>query len=79
MAPRKSLAGFIAGSLTGALVAASFWGRFAPRMAGPDAQLSWTWEHGVSDVPGTGGWLGLSVLAAVTGLITGVAEALGTP
>ncbi|KAI9069716.1 hypothetical protein FKP32DRAFT_1559156 [Trametes sanguinea] len=30
LAPRKSLAGFIAGSLTGAAIAVGFWGAFAP-------------------------------------------------
>ncbi|KAI0364386.1 hypothetical protein BV20DRAFT_956343 [Pilatotrama ljubarskyi] len=36
LAPRKSLAGFIAGSLTGAAIAIGFWGCFAPTR---DAQL----------------------------------------
>src|ERR1700679_9148 len=58
-APRKSLAGFVAASLTGALTAVTFWGWFAPLVNRPE--VSWTWVDGFS-IPSTarsinlGGW-----------------------
>lgn len=90
-APRKSLAGFIAASLTGGLTAVAFWGWFAPSVNRP--QVSWTWTHGFSassaatdqildyvDGQGPlkfGGWVGLGIIGVFAGLVSGVAEALG--
>lgn len=91
-APRKSLAGFIAASLTGALTAVMFWGWFAPSVNRPE--VSWTWVDGFSpsSIPGGdilgdvkrgqgslnfGGWSGLGIIGVVAGLVSGVAEALG--
>ncbi|KAH7909171.1 hypothetical protein BJ138DRAFT_1181212 [Hygrophoropsis aurantiaca] len=83
-APRKSLAGFIAAAITGACIAAGFWTWIGPLR---DADLTWSWEQGVSpaflgyssssdDVAKTGGWAGLAVISLFAGLVTGVAEAL---
>jgi diacylglycerol kinase (CTP) len=83
-APRKSLAGFIAASVTGACIAASFWTYVAPiRQAG----LSWTFQDGVSSdlrmadaaIEGQwngGGWLGLTAITLTAGIVSGIAEAL---
>lgn len=85
LAPRKSLAGFIAASLTGAAVAAGFWGLVAPiRFGGRD--ITWSWADGARQVPssvseaksfGVGGALGLVLITVVAGLVSGIAEALG--
>jgi diacylglycerol kinase (CTP) len=92
-APRKSLAGFIAACITGALVAIGFWGLMAP-LGAPDQHLSWTWKEGfrmmlspsieavaeqigVKGVVNTGGWVGLAIIGLFAGLVSGVAEALG--
>lgn len=91
-APRKSLAGFVAASLTGALTAVAFWGWFAPSVNRPE--VSWTWVDGFSASssagdfildnvkPGQGpshfsGWIGLGIIGTFAGLVSGVAEALG--
>ena len=90
-APRKSLAGFAAASLTGTLTAVAFWGWFAPSVNRPE--VSWTWVDGFSalsparngilgDVEGRGslrygGWVGLGIIGVFAGLVSGVAEALG--
>lgn len=92
LAPRKSLAGFVAASLTGALSAVAFWGWFAPSANRPE--VSWTWAGGFS-VPSAagsqildnvkqgrgslnfGGWVGLGIIGIFTGLVSGIAEALG--
>ncbi|KAF8653635.1 hypothetical protein AX16_003787 [Volvariella volvacea WC 439] len=95
LAPRKSLAGFIAASVTGACIAAGFWGCLLPYRTGSD--ITWSWSQGARAVstPGwmqalggatvghslhrgipTGGWLGLTAVSAVAGLVSGVAEAL---
>lgn len=75
LAPRKSTAGFVAASLTGALIAVGFWGVLAStRFGGRDA--TWTWEGGVNNAGG-GGPLGLAVIGLVAGLVSGIAEALG--
>ncbi|KAL4071812.1 hypothetical protein V8B97DRAFT_2004415 [Scleroderma yunnanense] len=88
LAPRKSLAGFIAAAITGAVVATGFWTIVGPMRSigsGGDASsgLSWTWERGVgssvSDVGNAnvfGGWLGTVTIGVVVGLVTAVAEAL---
>jgi diacylglycerol kinase (CTP) len=84
-APRKSLAGFTAATLTGAAIAFGFWGLIAPiRNGGRD--ITWAWTGGVRDVVpsgeptslGGGGPLGLLVLSVFAGVVSGVAEALGT-
>lgn len=67
-APRKSLAGFLAACVTGALIAMSFWTWLAPVRD----ELSWTWED-----TKFGGWTGLTMIGVVAGLVSGVAEALG--
>ncbi|KAG2033346.1 hypothetical protein BDR03DRAFT_693611 [Suillus americanus] len=81
LAPRKSLAGFIAASLTGAAVAAGFWTYFGPMRD----NLTWSWDAGVSSMFSGGsaeggkvfsGWAGLAVVTVCAGLFSGVAEAL---
>lgn len=85
LAPRKSLAGFIAASVTGGAIAASFWAYVAPIRP---TNISWTYENGVSDAlrmasPSIecrwngGGWLGLAAITVTAGIVSGVAEALG--
>ncbi|KAF9463181.1 hypothetical protein BDZ94DRAFT_1164259 [Collybia nuda] len=88
-APRKSLAGFTAATLTGAFIAVGFWGWIAPiRNNGVD--VSWSWSDGVRSestllsrlgytglgLAGAGGWPGLGVIGLLAGLVSGVAEAL---
>lgn len=88
LAPRKSLAGFLAATITGACIAFGFWGWLAPARSNP-ADVSWRWDTGVvwssSHIPqprtqglGLSGLLGLTVISLVAGLVSGVAEALGT-
>ena len=88
-APRKSLAGFVAASLTGALTSVAFWGWFAPSVNRPE--VSWTWVDGFSPSSPVGdrildqargslnfgGWAGLGIIGVFAGLVSGVAEALG--
>ena len=83
LAHRKSLAGFLAGSLTGALIVAGFWGWISP--LGADRAM-WTLTNGPLDAVAdnaTGalklltGWTGLGLVSLAGGLISGVAEALG--
>jgi CDP-diglyceride synthetase len=97
LAPRKSLAGFLAASITGAAIVFSLWSWLVPAVGG--AEPTWDWTRGVSG-PGvdhspigqsvkavlrdagfsglpTGGWVGLAVISIVSGLVTGIAEALG--
>jgi diacylglycerol kinase (CTP) len=78
LAPRKSVAGFTAASVTGTLIAVSFWGWFAPLRSGT-AGLSWAWANSETHRQAgvTGGWIGLGVVGVVAGLVSGVAEALG--
>lgn len=71
LARRKSLAGFIAAAVTGCLIGITFWGWVAPMGA---ETPSWTWRS--SD--GWMGYLGLAAVGIVTGLISSVAESLGT-
>lgn len=75
LAPRKSVAGFIAASVTGAAIAVSFWGLIAPVRVDP-TDVTWSWDTGVSQTGRLAGWFGLTVLGAVAGLVSGVAEAL---
>jgi len=46
LAPRKSLAGFLAASITGGLAAAAFWGYIAPSVN--YTEIIWTWDKGAS-------------------------------
>ncbi|HEV7738416.1 MAG TPA: hypothetical protein VGO47_13720 [Chlamydiales bacterium] len=69
LAARKSLAGFIAASLTAGLITFSFWGWIAPLRS---SEAVWTWDHGKF-----GGWTGLSILSIFSALVGGMAEALG--
>lgn len=82
LAPRKSLAGFIAATITGAAVAAGFWMYLAPTRD----NLTWSWDAGVSNAfSGASvesgkvfsGLTGLVVVTLWAGLVSGVAEALG--
>lgn len=96
LAPRKSLAGFLAASITGAAIVFSLWSWLVPAVGG--AEPAWDWTRGVSG-PGvdhspigqsvkavlrdagisglpTGGWMGLAVISIVSGVVTGIAEAL---
>jgi diacylglycerol kinase (CTP) len=97
LAPRKSLAGFLAASITGAAVVFFFWSWLIPAVGG--SEPVWDWTRGISG-PGvdhsplgqsvkavlrdagfsglpTGGWAGLAIISIVSGLVTGIAEALG--
>jgi diacylglycerol kinase (CTP) len=97
LAPRKSLAGFLAASITGAAIVFSLWSWLIPAVGG--SEPAWDWTRGVSGsgvdhspmgqsvkavlrdagfsgLP-TGGWVGLAVISTVSGLVTGIAEALG--
>lgn len=78
-APRKSVAGFLAGSVVGASIAAGFWGWVAPF---GNIQPVWQWSSGVPPSPSDSGsfmsgWLGLGVISVVSGAVSGIAEALG--
>lgn len=84
LAPRKSFAGFAAAVLTGAVVAIGFWGWAVPAWQGYSVEaadtwgaVSWKWDEqpGVGAI--SGGWTSLALVGAVTGLVSGVAEALG--
>ncbi|KAF9443333.1 hypothetical protein P691DRAFT_738019 [Macrolepiota fuliginosa MF-IS2] len=85
LAPRKSMAGFVAACLTGGMIAIGFWALIAPvRFAGRD--VSWDFVKGVRLGLGSGvgngsegflgGWVGLGVIGVVAGLVSGVAEAM---
>lgn len=70
LAPRKSLAGFLAASLTGACIAIGFWGWLAP-LRHNTADVSWVWEEGVkvvSSAPSLMGSLGVGLGLPITGL-----------
>ncbi|KZT63823.1 hypothetical protein DAEQUDRAFT_747718 [Daedalea quercina L-15889] len=79
LAPRKSVAGFIAAAVTGAAIAVSFWGWVVPQVGQPG---SWKWPAvapstaNPTALAATSSWLGLGVLGVVAGLISAVAEAL---
>jgi len=78
LAPRKSVAGFIAASVTGTLIAVGFWGWVAPLRGVTTTGISWAWANSdTSRQAGvTGGWIGLGLVGVVAGLVSGVAEAL---
>ncbi|KAH9912034.1 uncharacterized protein B0H18DRAFT_891002 [Fomitopsis serialis] len=79
LAPRKSVAGFIAAVVTGAAIAIGFWGWVVPQVGEPS---SWQWPvvapttGNPSILGAAGAWLGLGVLGVVAGLISGITEAL---
>lgn len=81
LSPRKSVAGFLAASLTGMMAAVGFWGWIAPvRLGG--TELSWDFVRGVTvnsarEGAGLRGWTGLGVIGVVSGLVSGITEALG--
>ncbi|KAA1474468.1 hypothetical protein DENSPDRAFT_841066 [Dentipellis sp. KUC8613] len=92
LAPRKSMAGFIAAVVTGFAIAIAFWASIA------DGRVSYDWTRGVvgegRDTSAVGaavrawlreagwqpvqvaGWVGLGLVGAVAGVVTGIAEAL---
>jgi len=87
LAPRKSLAGFLAATVSGASIAFGFWGWIAGmRNGGRD--VVWSWDGGVrgfthmetegsaAGALGAGGPLGLLAISVVAGVVSGVAEAL---
>ncbi|KAI0077559.1 hypothetical protein K474DRAFT_1661486 [Panus rudis PR-1116 ss-1] len=79
LAPRKSLAGFIAGSVTGAAVIAGFWGWLAPM---GEVAPTWTLANGplsitTQEAPSLlRGWSGVGLISVVGGIFSGLAEAL---
>ncbi|KAJ8082302.1 Diacylglycerol kinase [Marasmius tenuissimus] len=78
LAPRKSLAGFIAAFVTGSAIAAGFWGWMAPMRYSKD-DISWWLDGGVNAGQsgyGFGGYLGLALISVCAGIISAVAEAL---
>lgn len=74
LAPRKSVAGFIAGSVTGALITAGFWGSLST--LGSIVPI-WSWAGGVAETGVLSGWVGLSIISTISGIISGISEALG--
>jgi diacylglycerol kinase (CTP) len=84
LAPRKSLAGFIAATITGSAIAFGFWAYIAPLRAS-GTEMTWSWDDGVRQLSddgevtnlGAGGVFGLIAISVVSGLVSGIAEALG--
>ncbi|EUC59547.1 CTP-dependent diacylglycerol kinase [Rhizoctonia solani AG-3 Rhs1AP] len=68
IAPRKSLAGMLGATLTGALVVSAFWGWAVSPEYIPNETPAWQWAQG--------GWLGLGALSLCSGLAAGITEAL---
>lgn len=88
LAPRKSVAGFIAAAVTGAFIAICFWGWIAP-LQHSNIELSWSWNDGARSLstmtfmgyshhtlPIIIGWIKLGAIGIFSGLVSGVAEAL---
>ncbi|KAI3616825.1 phosphatidate cytidylyltransferase [Moniliophthora roreri] len=87
LAPRKSLAGFLAAFTTGAAIAIGFWGWMAP-MRTDKGDITWWFNGGIRGlnaadtasplgiVSGFEGWVGLGLIGVVAGLVSAVAEAL---
>ena len=71
-ARRKSTAGFLAASLTGAMIVFGFWTWLAPfgKLAPSLPEAVWDVESGAKALP-------LALVAAVSGVLAGVAEAIG--
>ena len=60
--------------MTGAVIAGGFWGLYGHSGI---VEPIWDWESGVAGTSGAlAGWLGLGVVSIVSGLVSGVAEAL---
>jgi len=96
LAPRKSLAGFMAAFVTGTAIVFSFWSWFVPAVSGVDPTWDWTCGVAGSGVDGsslgqgvravlrevgfeglpTGGLVGLAIVSVISGVVTGIAEAL---
>lgn len=66
----------MAASFTGTCIAIAFWAWIAPMRFG-GKELVWSFEKGVTGSGTLSGWLGLSIVGLVAGLISGVAEAMG--
>ena len=60
--------------MTGALITMGFWGMLGPL---GKADPIWSWEGGVTGTGVLAGWAGLTLISVVSGLISGVSEALG--
>lgn len=69
IAPRKSLAGTLGATVTGALITFVFWGWAVTPEYITDENPAWHWSRG--------GWLGLSALSLCSGIAAGITEALG--
>ncbi|KAG8999012.1 hypothetical protein FRB94_006480 [Tulasnella sp. JGI-2019a] len=83
LAPKKSLAGSLAATLTGALTAVVFWGCAVPAWQGYGqveaaewGPVAWKWANapGVGIIEG--GAISLGLIGLVVGLISGITEAL---
>ena len=72
-AQRKSTAGFLAGATTGALIVYAFWTYIAP-LGAATPSLPSTVLNGVTGVVDHGK---LALVAAVVGILAGIAEAIG--
>ncbi|KAJ1300990.1 hypothetical protein OPQ81_003414 [Rhizoctonia solani] len=68
IAPRKSLAGTLGATVTGSLIAFTFWGWAVTPEYIPNESPAWHWAQG--------GWLGLGALSLCSGLAAGITEAL---
>jgi diacylglycerol kinase (CTP) len=66
----------MAASLTGTFIAITFWSWIAPIRFG-GRELVWSFERGVNETGTLAGWVGLSIIGLVAGLVSGVAEAMG--
>lgn len=84
LAPRKSVAGFVAAVITGAAIAIGFWGWAVPQWQGYAVsaaeqwgQVSWKWSSAAGTGIINGEWPSLVVVGLITGLISGITEALG--
>ncbi|GJE97593.1 hypothetical protein PsYK624_138140 [Phanerochaete sordida] len=73
LAPRKSLAGFMAGSVTGAAIVAGFWAFIGPL---GEEEPVWTLEGGIGGTGSFSGWVGLGAISVISGLVSGISEAL---
>lgn len=60
--------------MTGAFITIAFWGWLGPL---GEAEPVWSWDGGVTGTGVLTGWAGLTLISIVSGLISGVSEALG--